>query len=81
MNMQAFEVYCDHEGIAADPDVYGQEFERCFVGQVDVEDWLKDQHEGNLPEDVIPYVDYDMMAKDVLSDSMIQLGDYLFYRQ
>ena len=81
INFTAFEAYCGHEGIAADPDVYGQEFVQNFVGEIDIEDYLRaNMEDRDLPEDILPYLDYDMMAKDALgpNGNMMQIDNYLF---
>lgn len=82
MNMNAFQAFCDYEGIAGDPEVFGEEFNSRFIGEIDIEDYLRSEIEdaGNVPESILPYIDYDMMAKDVLgpNGNMVQMGKYLF---
>jgi hypothetical protein len=81
-NQSAFEAYCDVEGIAADPDVYGTEFQQNFIGEIDIEDYLRCEIEDreDVPGDLKSYLDYDMMAKDALGSNgnFIQVNSYLF---
>lgn len=82
MNMNAFQAFCDYESIAGDPDVFGEEFNSRFIGEIDVEDYLRAEIEDMdiVPESILPYIDYDMMAKDRLSENgnLVQMGKYLF---
>jgi hypothetical protein len=83
-NFSAFESYCDYHGLAADPEVYGADFNDDFVGEIDIEEYLKCQIEDriDIPEDVKCYLDYDAMAKDALGNNggFFQEGKYLFHK-
>lgn len=80
MNMNAFEVYCEAQGIAADPDVYEREFNQFFVGEIDIEDYLRCEFEDReiVPKNILKYIDFDEMAQEELSQNYDQIGKYLF---
>ena len=80
MNMKAFEAYCDAQGIAADPDAWGQEFNLYFIGEIDIEDYLRCEFEDKkiVPNNILKYIDFDEMAQDGLKENYDQIGKYLF---
>lgn len=80
MNMKAFNLYCEAQGIAADPDVYENEFNKFFIGEIDIEDYLRCQFEDReiVPQNILRYIDFDELAADELKQNYDQIGKYLF---
>ena len=80
MNMNAFYAYCDAQGIAADPDHYESEFNQFFIGEIDIEDYLRCQFEDKevVPSHILKYIDFDELAADELKQNYDQIGKYLF---
>jgi len=81
-NQEAFEVYCDYHGIAADPDEYTEEFEDSFAGEQTLEDYVEELLDegafGNIAENIRRYIDVEAIARDMRIEGYWEEDGYLF---
>lgn len=81
-NQEAFEVYCEYHGIAADPEVYGEEFEDSFCGEISLQEYTEQMVDegcfGNIPEAILPYIDISAIVHDLKCDGYWEEDGFCF---